>query len=192
MNSLAASIFQSQAYEIDMVKDKKPMRLRFVLNIALVSLIVGSGYSDATSRAAETTTPLSTSAANIRTSITLESGVIYQDLVVGTGPEPTRGQKVGFHYVGKVISTGKIIDNSRIKIVPNPLRVVLDGGKLIKGLEDGFIGMRVGGRRLIEIPPELGYGDAGVPPDIPPKARLLFDVELVEVRDNDTTATANQ
>jgi FKBP-type peptidyl-prolyl cis-trans isomerase len=94
--------------------------------------------------------------------------------------------------VGKVISTGKIIDNSRIKIVPNPLRVVLDGGKLIKGLEDGFIGMRVGGRRLIEVPPELGYGDAGVPPDIPPKARLLFDVELVEVRDNDTTATANQ
>ncbi len=125
-----------------------------------------------------------------QTSYTLESGVIYQDLRVGTGPEPLRGQMVGFHYEGKVLSTGKMIDNSRIKIVPNPLRVTLGGGKLIPGLEDGLIGMRVGGRRLIEIPPERGYGDAGIPPEIPPKARLLFDVELVEVRDEQTTASA--
>lgn len=143
-------------------------------------------------KADETTASLETTGATPQTSVVLESGLIYQDIVKGNGREPVRGQKVGFHYTGKVISTGKIIDDSRIKIIPNPLRVTLGDGKLIKGIEEGILGMRVGGRRLIEIPPELGYGDTGVPPEIPPKARLLFDIELVEVRDSDTTGSASQ
>ena len=102
-------------------------------------------------------------------------------------PELRPEQRIGFHYVGKVLETGKEIDNSRIKIIPNPLRLSLNEGKLIRGLTEGMIGMRLGGRRLIEIPPAMGYGDAGVPPEIPPKARLLFDIELVEIRDVSTT-----
>jgi FKBP-type peptidyl-prolyl cis-trans isomerase len=139
-----------------------------------------------------TTSPKTmTSPAATQTSVALESGVLFQDIVVGTGPEPRADQRVGFHYVGKVVETGKVIDDSRSKIVPNPLRIKLSDGKIIKGLADGLVGMRVGGRRLVEIPPELGYGDQGVPPEIPPKAHLLFDVELVEVQDVPTTATAS-
>ncbi|MCX7625758.1 MAG: FKBP-type peptidyl-prolyl cis-trans isomerase [Candidatus Sumerlaeaceae bacterium] len=156
--------------------------LALVVNVACVAI----GQAEVTSDSLEVTS------VSPQTSVVLESGLIYQDIVKGSGREPLPGQKVGFHYVGKVISTGKIIDNSRIKIIPNPLRVTLGGGKLIKGIEEGIIGMRVGGRRLIEIPPELGYGDAGVPPEIPPKARLLFDIELVEVRDNETTGSTRQ
>lgn len=154
--------------------------LVLIINVACVAGLVAD----------ETTASLETAGSTQQTSVVLESGLIYQDIVKGNGREPLRGQKVGFHYTGKVISTGKIIDNSRIKIVPNPLRVTLGDGKLIKGIEEGIIGMRVGGRRLIEIPPELGYGDTGVPPEIPPKARLLFDIELVEVRDSETTGSA--
>ena len=138
----------------------------------------------------QTTSPLETAKSDHETSVALESGIIYQDIVKGTGREPLNGQRIGFHYVGKILSTGKVIDNSRIKIIPNPLRVTLGEGKLIKGIEEGIIGMRVGGRRLIEIPPELGYGDQGVSPEIPPKARLLFDIELVEVQDNETATTS--
>ncbi|MGB9692243.1 MAG: FKBP-type peptidyl-prolyl cis-trans isomerase [Candidatus Sumerlaeaceae bacterium] len=141
---------------------------------------------------AQETTQSATVAKATQTSYTLETGVIFQDLRVGTGPEPRRGQMVGIHYEGRVLSTGKMIDNSRIKIIPNPLRITLGAGKLIPGLEDGLIGMRLGGRRLIEIPPDRAYGDAGIPPEIPPKARLLFDVELVEVRDAETTSSAAQ
>ncbi len=124
------------------------------------------------------------------TSIALDSGIIYQDLVIGTGPEPRPEQKIGIHYVGKVIETGREIDNSRIKILPNPLRFIPNDGKIIRGIWEGMIGMRVGGRRVIEIPPALGYGEQGVPPEIPPHSRLLFDIELVEVRDVSTAEAA--
>jgi FKBP-type peptidyl-prolyl cis-trans isomerase len=138
-----------------------------------------------------TTTTL-TQDSNQRTSVTLESGVQFQDIVVGTGAEATKGKILGIHYEGKVVSTGKVIDNSRWKLIPTPLRFELGGGKVIRGLDEGLTGMRVGGKRLIAIPPDLAYGDAGVPPEIPPKAWLTFDVELVEVRDKETSTPATQ
>ncbi|AXA34888.1 MAG: hypothetical protein D6691_12700 [Candidatus Hydrogenedentota bacterium] len=113
--------------------------------------------------------------------VVLDSGVAYQDVRVGNGPEPRQGEMVGLHYSGKIVQSGKLIDESRTKLVPVPLRLEWKPGKLIPGLYEGMIGMRLGGRRLVLIPPAQGYGDAGAPPSIPPKSWLFFDVELVEV-----------
>jgi len=113
--------------------------------------------------------------------VVLDSGVAYQDVRVGNGPEPRQEEMVGLHYSGKIVQTGKLIDDSHTKLVPVPLRIEWKPGKLIPGLYEGMIGMRLGGRRVVLIPPAQGYGDAGAPPSIPPKSWLFFDVELVEI-----------
>lgn len=160
-----------------------------LFGIALAMVVLGRSVGHGQSVTSDTAGSSGVSSRESKTSVALESGVIFLDLVEGDGPEARTGQMVGFHYVGKVVETGKVIDDSRIKPIPNPLRIVLGTGKIIRGLEEGMTGMRRGGRRLIEIPPHLGYGDAGVPPEIPPKAHLLFDIELVEVRDAPTSAS---
>lgn len=111
--------------------------------------------------------------------VTTASGLQYVDLTVGTGPQPAAGQRVAVHYTGTLDDRRKF-DSSRDR--NQPLEFVLGTGMVIKGWDEGVATMRVGGKRKLIIPPDLGYGARGFPPVIPPNARLTFEVELLEIR----------
>jgi FKBP-type peptidyl-prolyl cis-trans isomerase len=107
------------------------------------------------------------------------SGLRYQDLAPGQGKEATAGKPVSVHYTGW-LPNGEKFDSSRDR--NQPFGFTLGAGQVIAGWDEGVAGMKVGGRRKLVIPPDLGYGTAGAPPDIPPGATLVFDVELLDVR----------
>ena len=102
-----------------------------------------------------------------------------EDLVVGTGPEARKGQTVSVHYTGW-LTDGKKFDSSKDR--GQPFQFALGRGQVIQGWDDGVAGMKVGGKRKLTIPPELGYGAAGAGGVIPPNATLVFEVELLGVR----------
>jgi FKBP-type peptidyl-prolyl cis-trans isomerase len=100
------------------------------------------------------------------------------DDVAGKGAPAKDGEKVRVHYTGTLMN-GKKFDSSRDKGIP--FDFTLGNGEVIKGWDQGVVGMKVGGKRRLVIPEALGYGEAGSPPDIPSKAGLKFDVELLEI-----------
>lgn len=110
--------------------------------------------------------------------ITTPSGLKYQDLVVGTGALPQPGQNVVVHYTGK-LTDGTKFDSSLDRNQPFSFR--LGAGQVIKGWDEGLSTMRVGGKRQLTIPPDLGYGARGAGGIIPPNATLVFDVELLRI-----------
>lgn len=112
--------------------------------------------------------------------VTTASGLQYQDIVSGTGTQADPLDLVSVHYTGWLESTGQKFDSSVDR--NKPLQFTLDTGAVIKGWDEGVAGMKVGGKRRLIIPPELGYGAAGSPPTIPPNSTLIFDVELLEVQ----------
>ena len=107
-------------------------------------------------------------------------GFTTEDLVIGTGNEATAGSQIIVNYRGSLKETGKEFENSYTK--KSPLILTLGTGEVIKGWDIGIVGMKVGGKRRLTIPPALGYGAAGRGDIIPPNATLVFDVELVEIR----------
>jgi FKBP-type peptidyl-prolyl cis-trans isomerase len=108
---------------------------------------------------------------------TTPSGLQYRDDAVGDGPEARAGQNVRVHYTGTLLD-GKKFDSSRDR--GQPFSFGLGAGDVIRGWDEGVAGMKVGGRRTLVIPPELGYGSRPVGP-IPPNSTLVFDVELLGV-----------
>lgn len=109
--------------------------------------------------------------------VTTDSGLQYTDLVEGTGDSPKSGQKVTVHYTG-TLEDGTKFDSSRDRGQPFDFKIGV--GQVIKGWDEGVSTMKVGGRRQLIIPPELGYGSRGIGP-IPPNATLIFDVELLKI-----------
>lgn len=103
-----------------------------------------------------------------------------EDLVVGTGAEAVAGKTVEVHYVGVSWSTKKQFDASWDR--GGAFSFPLGAGRVIKGWDQGVAGMKVGGRRRLEIPPHLGYGDRGAGTDIKPGETLVFVVDLLAVR----------
>jgi FKBP-type peptidyl-prolyl cis-trans isomerase len=106
------------------------------------------------------------------------SGLQYWDIVVGTGAKAAAGKPVVVHYTGW-LTDGKKFDSSVDR--GQPFTFPLGAGKVIKGWDEGVGGMKVGGKRQLRIPPELGYGARGAGGVIPPNATLIFDVELLDV-----------
>ncbi|MGK7883076.1 MAG: FKBP-type peptidyl-prolyl cis-trans isomerase, partial [Crocosphaera sp.] len=112
----------------------------------------------------------------IDNAVTTESGLKYIDLKVGDGDSPEKGQNVRVHYTGVLKSNGKKFDSSRDRNQPFSFKIGV--GQVIKGWDEGVASMKVGGQRLLIIPPELGYGSRGAGGVIPGNATLIFDVEL--------------
>ena len=109
---------------------------------------------------------------------TTGSGLQYRDEAVGEGPEARAGQTVSVHYTG-TLQDGTKFDSSRDR--GQPFQFPLGGGRVIQGWDEGVAGMKVGGRRRLVIPAELGYGSRAMGP-IPPNSTLVFDVELLGVK----------
>ncbi len=107
-----------------------------------------------------------------------KEGVIIKELVIGHGAEAIAGKSIVVHYVGK-LTDGKEFDSSLKR--NKPFEFKLGHGSVIKGWDIGVVGMKVGGKRQITIPPHLGYGDQGVPRLIPPDSTLIFEIELLQV-----------
>jgi FKBP-type peptidyl-prolyl cis-trans isomerase len=108
----------------------------------------------------------------------LTHALLTEDLVVGTGATAEAGQDIVVHYVGR-LANGTQFDSSRARL--DPLDFELGAGDVIKGWDQGLPGMKVGGKRRLTIPPELAYGDQGLAGVIPPKATLVFEVELLNI-----------
>ena len=110
--------------------------------------------------------------------ITTPSGLKYIDLTEGSGAAPQNGQTVVVHYVG-TLENGQEFDSSRKR--NQPFSFILGSGKVIKGWDEGLLGMKIGGMRKLIIPPDLGYGSRNVG-TIPANSTLIFEVELLDIR----------
>ncbi|HJV62092.1 MAG TPA: FKBP-type peptidyl-prolyl cis-trans isomerase [Albitalea sp.] len=114
--------------------------------------------------------------------ITTSSGLQYEDTVVGSGDEARSGQQVTVHYTGWLFNDGTQgakFDSSKDR--NDPFVFGLGRGQVIRGWDEGVQGMKVGGKRTLVIPPQLGYGARGAGGVIPPNATLMFEVELLGV-----------
>ena len=112
----------------------------------------------------------------------MADGLKYTDTTVGTGAEATPGHKVSVHYTGWLYENdkkGKKFDSSLDR--GEPFSFTLGAKQVIRGWDEGVGGMKVGGKRTLIIPPDLGYGQRGAGGVIPPNATLIFDVELLKV-----------
>ena len=111
--------------------------------------------------------------------VTLPGGLVVRDVTVGTGAAVKSGDTVSVHYVG-TLPDGKEFDSSRTS--GKPFEFGVGKNMVIKGWDQGLVGMKVGGRRKLIIPPDLAYGDRGAGGTIPPKATLHFDIELLSIK----------
>lgn len=102
-----------------------------------------------------------------------------EDLVVGTGAEAVAGKLISVHYTG-TLTNGTKFDSSKDR--GEPFEFTLGAGQVIQGWDKGFAGMKVGGKRKLTIPSEMGYGAQGAGGVIPPNATLIFEVELLGVK----------
>jgi FKBP-type peptidyl-prolyl cis-trans isomerase FkpA len=107
-----------------------------------------------------------------------DSGLKYDDTVIGDGATAVKGQTVSVHYTGWLID-GEKFDSSKDR--NDPFQFPLGAGRVIRGWDEGVQGMKVGGTRRLTIPPQLGYGAQGAGGVIPPNATLVFEVELLTI-----------
>ena len=115
----------------------------------------------------------------------MSEGLQFEDTTLGTGAEAVAGKRVRVHYTGWLYdptaskNRGTKFDSSKDR--GQPFSFGLGGGEVIRGWDEGVKGMKVGGTRVLTIPPEMGYGARGAGGAIPPNAKLVFEVELLGV-----------
>jgi FKBP-type peptidyl-prolyl cis-trans isomerase FkpA len=111
-----------------------------------------------------------------------DSGLVIDELTLGSGDAAAAGKKVSVHYTGWLFvdgAKGSKFDSSKDR--GDPFVFPLGQGHVIKGWDEGVAGMKVGGKRQLTVPPDLGYGSRGAGGVIPPNATLIFEVELLKV-----------
>ncbi len=140
-----------------------------------ITLLTSVGVAFAQAAKPAASGPTKAAGAPIKTA----SGLEYWDIKVGTGKAAQTGQHVKVDYTGW-LTDGKKFDSS--VGTGRPFELLLGGGQVIKGWDEGIVGMKVGGKRQLRIPPDLAYGAKGYPGAIPPNATLIFDVQLVDVK----------
>jgi FKBP-type peptidyl-prolyl cis-trans isomerase FkpA len=163
---------------------------RFWTAIGLAALL-GAGGLAAQARGAEKETPAAAlarekargkeyldQAAQEEGAVKTKSGLVYIELTKGTGVRPWASNTVKVHYVGTLVD-GKVFDSSLARGEP----AVFPLKKVIPCWTEGMQRMKAGGRAKLICPPELAYGDGGMPPSVPGGATLIFEVELLEVVD---------
>jgi FKBP-type peptidyl-prolyl cis-trans isomerase len=154
-----------------------PVRRQAAISIAIacvLALLVTAGCGSPTPPQAG-----ATSAAAAPAEVTLADGLKYTDEQVGTGALAQPGKTAIVHYTGWLMN-GTKFDSSLDR--GQPFSFPVGGGQVIKGWDEGVAGMRVGGKRVLIVPPELGYGARGAGGVIPPNATLKFEVQLLDLR----------
>lgn len=152
-----------------------------VLIAALVIVILvgrggGDDEGDSSASLADTTTKPVIAASDAPAPTELE----IEDIKEGTGPAAKAGDTLSMQYAGAIYDTGEEFDASWDR--GEPFEFELGSGNVIQGWDQGIEGMKAGGRRKLVIPPNLGYGEAGSPPAIPPNSTLVFVVDLLEIK----------
>lgn len=150
------------------------------MKITLTTLALAAALA-APAFAAETTAPAAAAPATTATAtakVTIDGGTVIEDVKVGTGAVAKKGSAIRVHYTGK-LTNGNKFDSSYDRNEPIALR--LGAGMVIPGWDKGLEGMKVGGKRILTIPPDQAYGPEGRPPVIPPNSTLIFETEMVEV-----------
>lgn len=142
-----------------------------VLVLALTSMAFACTKKDRASGDANSNAAATAETAKSATELKIE------DQETGKGAEAVPGKKITVHYTGK-LTDGTQFDSS---VGREPFTFNLGAGQVIEGWEKGFAGMKVGGKRKLTIPPQMGYGERGAGGVIPPNATLVFDVELLKV-----------
>ena len=154
------------------------MRFRLLTTLLALATIAGCGKNSPTAVSIEQTTFDPSLGVNLAASTRLPSGLYFRDLTPGTGATLAAGQSVGMRYVGS-FANGQVFDSN-----PEPKPVFsfrLGAGQVIKGWDQGLVGMKVGGRRQLIIPPELAYGPDDYGP-IPGNSVLVFSVEALSAQ----------
>jgi peptidylprolyl isomerase len=139
--------------------------------------LVSAGHQTSTTATTPTSGPLSTEPVVTPPTGPAPKTLVVKDLIVGTGPEAKAGQTVTVNYVGVLFKGGKEFDASWKR--KEPFTFTLGNGSVIKGWDQGVVGMKVGGRRMLVIPSNLAYGPKGSGSSIPPNAALVFVIDLL-------------
>jgi FKBP-type peptidyl-prolyl cis-trans isomerase len=166
------------AVESQHKKEEFMKSLVVILVVSLMAVIVtilAVAETNSAKKTAATSGPTKVSGEPTKTA----SGLEYWDIKIGTGATAQTGQHVKVDYTGW-LTNGKKFDSS--VGTGKPFDFMLGAGQVIKGWDEGVVGMKMGGKRQLRIPPELAYGAAGYPGAIPPNATLIFDVQLVDVK----------
>jgi len=170
---------------------RRPLALTLTAALALVAAGCGSSNDKTSSTSsaapAQSTTTAATPApakARPKPKVKVPSGkppkkLVIKDLIPGTGQAAKAGDPITVNYIGVDFANGKAFDNSYDRGQPFPFQ--LGGGQVIPGWDRGLVGMKVGGRRELVIPPSLAYGPQGQPPVIKPNETLVFVVDLLSI-----------
>ena len=151
-----------------------------VFAVAVVGLMVYAGTPRRVDLGEDSQNTYSSATAQTQTNMdTSAKGLDVKVIEEGTGAVAENGQIILMQYTGK-LTDGTVFDSSIPRGEPFSFR--LGAGQVIKGWDVGILGMKVGGKRTLTIPPEMGYGADGFPGVIPPNATLIFDVELVGIK----------
>jgi len=152
---------------------------RIALIVVVLLVIATGGYFIYTKLAQPAATENVAISGNGENMITTASGLKYEDLTVGSGAEAVAGKTVSVHYTGW-LENGTKFDSSLDR--GEPFQFQLGAGEVIAGWDEGVAGMKVGGKRRLMIPSNLGYGARGAGGVIPPNATLIFEVELLAIK----------
>jgi len=151
----------------------------FAFGLAVLGVIIGVGWLIMNNlKTVKPGEPETNPAVSSPAAVSDLKGVKIEDQVVGTGAEAVAGKEITVHYTG-TLTDGKKFDSSLDR--KEPFKFKLGAGQVIAGWDEGFAGMKVGGKRRLTIPPDMAYGERGAGSSIPPNSTLIFEVELLEV-----------